>query len=375
MNELLPTNASALSRVVADEMIKPGKVRALLLDTLDISNRSQAERRRLATQWQLNSTTDSAFFSTDINQLLTLLWDQAICPAAKLAELARALNIPNWHDGLDEQAQRRAVQDACILQDIRLLLRALWDPMLCPAPLLPWLAWAMSVDEWDEAWSETLKRQVICDAFAVHQYKGTPYALQKALDSLNIATEIKEWWQSEGADTPSDEVMPPGTIKVWALVNQNLDDQQQGLLTPLMLKKIRRVINAVKRGAIHVDLQLGIALSESVAPFGSAQSPLNLIDHQAAGLGVTPDSAQGAVATAAAGHLLNCQRWRIEGEGITPDPSDGVMAAHAQLQSLNTASLKAESSGVTPDSMAGALALSSGLDALNIQSFHFQGVT
>ncbi|QTL34105.1 phage tail protein I [Pseudoalteromonas viridis] len=375
MNELLPTNASALSRAVADEMIKPGKVRALLLDTLDISNRSQAQRRRLATQWQLNSTTDSAFFSADISQLLTLLRDQAICPVAKLAELARALNIPNWHDDLDEQAQRRALQDACILQDIRLLLRALWDPMLCPAPLLPWLAWAMSVDEWDEAWSETLKRQVIRDAFAVHQYKGTPYALQKALDSLNIVTEIKEWWQSEGADTPSGEAMPPGTIKVWALVNQNLDDQQQGLLTPQMLKKIRRVINAVKRGAIHVDLQLGIALSESVAPFGAAQSPLNLIDHKATGLGVTPDSTQGAVATAAAGHLVNCQRWHTEGEGITPDPSEGTMAAHAQLQSLNTASLEAESLGVMPDSMAGALALYSGLDALNIQSFHFQGVT
>ncbi|MCF2910099.1 phage tail protein I [Pseudoalteromonas sp. DL2-H2.2] len=375
MNELLPTNASALSRAVVDEMARPERVRALLLDTLDISNRSQAQRQRLATQWRLNSTTDSAFVSADISLLLTLLWDQTICPAPKLAELARALKIPNWHDYLDEQAQRRALQDACILQDIRLLLRALWDPMLCPAPLLPWLAWTMSVDEWDEAWSETLKRQVIRDAFAVHQYKGTPYALQKALDSLNIATEIKEWWQSEGADTPSDEVMPPGTIKVWALVNQNLDDHQQGLLTPQMLKKIRRVINAVKRGAIHVDLQLGIALSESLSPFGAVQSPLNLIDHQATGLGVTPNSTQGAVATAAAGHLLNCQRWHTEGEGITPDPSDGVMAAHAQLQSLNTVSLKAESSGVTPDSMAGALALYSGLDALNIQSFHFQGVT
>ncbi|MCG7536490.1 phage tail protein I [Pseudoalteromonas sp. OOF1S-7] len=375
MNELLPTNASALSRAVADEIVRPDQVRALLLDTLNISNRSQAERQRLATQWRLNSTTDRAFVSADISLLLTLLWDQAICPAAKLAELARALKIPNWHHYLDEQAQRRALQDACILQDIRLLLRALWDPMLCPAALLPWLAWAMSVDEWDEAWSETLKRQVIRDAFAVHQYKGTPYALQKALDSLNIATEIKEWWQSEGADTPSDEVMPPGTIKVWALVNQNLDDQQQGLLTPRMLKKIRRVINAVKRGAIHVDLQLGIALSESLAPFGAAQSPLTLIDYEAMGVGITPDPTPGSVAIIAAGHLLHCQRWRAEGEGIKPDSGCGTLSAHGLLQSLNNARIAVDGVGVTPDTSAGHLALFSGVHALNIQSFHFQGVT
>ncbi|KAF7783669.1 hypothetical protein PRUB_a3501 [Pseudoalteromonas rubra] len=375
MNELLPGSASALSRAVAQQMTKPGKVRSLLLDTLDISNRTQTERQRLATQWQLDAMTNSAFFAADINQLLTVVWDSTLCPVAKLTELARALNIPNLDDISDEQALRRSVQDACILQDIRLLLRALWDPMLCPTPLLPWLAWSMSVDEWDEAWSEALKRQVIRDAFTVHQYKGTPYALQKALDSLNIATEIKEWWQSEGADIPSEEAMPPGTIKVWALVNQNLDDHQQGLLTPQMLKKIHRVINAVKRGAIHVDLQLGIALSESVAPVGAVQAPLNLIDHEATGLGITPDPTQGSVATAGAGHLLNCQHWRAQGEGLTPDRTEGGITTCALLHSLNSADIVAESSGITPDPTACELALFSGGHALNIQSFHFQGVT
>ncbi|MEC4090582.1 phage tail protein I [Pseudoalteromonas rubra] len=375
MNELLPGSASALSRALARQMTKPGKVRSLLLDTLDISNRTQAERQRLATQWQLDAMANSAFFGADINQLLTVVWDSTLCPVTKLTELAQALNIPNLDDAPDEQALRRSVQDACILQDIRLLLRALWDPMLCPTPLLPWLAWSMSVDEWDEAWSEALKRQVIRDAFTVHQYKGTPYALQKALDSLNIATEIREWWQSEGADIPSEEAMPRGTIKVWALVNQNLDDHQQGLLTPQMLKKVRRVINAVKRGAIHVDLQLGISLSESVAPLGAVQAPLNLIDHEAAGLGITPDPTLGSVATSAAGHMLNCQRWRLQGEGLTPDRTEGGITSCALLHSLNRADIVAESLGITPELVAGELALLSGIQALNIQSFHLQGVT
>jgi hypothetical protein len=29
-------------------------------------------------------------------------------------------------------------------------LRELWDPWTCPMALLPWLAWALSVDIWDD---------------------------------------------------------------------------------------------------------------------------------------------------------------------------------------------------------------------------------
>lgn len=31
-------------------------------------------------------------------------------------------------------------------------IRELWNPDTCPANLLPWLAWAFSVDRWDEKW-------------------------------------------------------------------------------------------------------------------------------------------------------------------------------------------------------------------------------
>ncbi len=39
-------------------------------------------------------------------------------------------------------------------------LRRLWSPDDCPANLLPWLAWAFSVDRWDESWPEATKREV-----------------------------------------------------------------------------------------------------------------------------------------------------------------------------------------------------------------------
>lgn len=30
----------------------------------------------------------------------------------------------------------------------------IWRPEACPEELLPWLAWALSVDVWDESWPE-----------------------------------------------------------------------------------------------------------------------------------------------------------------------------------------------------------------------------
>lgn len=47
-------------------------------------------------------------------------------------------------------------------------LRRLWSPDDCPANLLPWLAWAFSVDRWDENWPEATKRDVIRAAWFIH---------------------------------------------------------------------------------------------------------------------------------------------------------------------------------------------------------------
>ena len=81
-------------------------------------------------------------------------------------------------------------------------IRDLWNPETCPGALLPWLAWTLSVDKWDTAWSETQKRQVIKNSIAIHRYKGTRAALEGALESLGFAVEVEEWWQTDPAGTP-----------------------------------------------------------------------------------------------------------------------------------------------------------------------------
>lgn len=61
------------------------------------------------------------------------------------------------------------------------IVNALWNQATCPASILPWLAQALSVDDWDPTWSVDRKRQAIIGAREIHRSKGTPLAIRRAL--------------------------------------------------------------------------------------------------------------------------------------------------------------------------------------------------
>lgn len=99
-------------------------------------------------------------------------------------------------------AQERALSEATArLSEVPLLVRESWNPDTCPAELLPWLAWAFSVDEWDTSWTEQEKRDVIKASLDVHKHKGTIGAIDRALKPLGYLIEVVEWWET----TPKGE--------------------------------------------------------------------------------------------------------------------------------------------------------------------------
>ncbi len=91
------------------------------------------------------------------------------------------------------------------ITDIPVDLNTLWSPDTCPVHLLPYLAWAFSVDRWDRNWPEETKRQVIRDAWLIHRHKGTISALRRAIEPLGYLIRVSEWWEFDGE---------PGTFKV-----------------------------------------------------------------------------------------------------------------------------------------------------------------
>lgn len=82
------------------------------------------------------------------------------------------------------------------------IISTLWSSAHCPAALLPWLAWSLSVDEWDETWDESTQRRVIAASIGIHRKKGTLGAVRAALNSLGHRTRITEWWQTSPPGTP-----------------------------------------------------------------------------------------------------------------------------------------------------------------------------
>lgn len=160
-------------------------------------------------------------------------------------------------------------------------VKDLWDPYKCPAELLPWLAWAVSVDQWVDSWPERTKRKVIDESIEVHRYKGTPHAVMRALDALGVNTSIVEWWHEGGSGTP-------GTMTVTALINENISSDDDGLITPRMLSMITEAVERSKRASIHFDVELGISLSESIGFSGAMPSSVGLSDEEPETLPVLP---------------------------------------------------------------------------------------
>ncbi|MGI0118316.1 phage tail protein I [Zooshikella sp. RANM57] len=116
----------------------------------------------------------------------------------------------------------------------------IWKPDVCPEPILPWLAWALSVDEWDETWTPKIKRQVIKASIAVHLIKGTLGAVKKALGATGVDISIQEWFQYGGQ---------PYTFKA----DVNLENDG---ITQKQYEHIRRLINRTKNIRSHFDLTL-----------------------------------------------------------------------------------------------------------------------
>lgn len=83
-------------------------------------------------------------------------------------------------------------------------LLSLWQPENCPLDLLPWLAWAFSVDEWDSAWPEETKRAVVKESVYIHRHKGTKAAVNRALKLAHASdvAVLTEWFEQGRSGIP-----------------------------------------------------------------------------------------------------------------------------------------------------------------------------
>ncbi|MGE8436638.1 MAG: phage tail protein I [Pseudomonas palmensis] len=110
---------------------------------------------------------------------------------------------------LNSTPLERAVEAASV-EDLQIALRTLYNPDTCPAHLLYQLAWAWSVDRWDETWSEAVKRSVIRSAFYIHAHKGTIGALRRVVEPFGYLIEVVEWFQTLPEGVPGTFALKVG---------------------------------------------------------------------------------------------------------------------------------------------------------------------
>lgn len=129
------------------------------------------------------------------------------------------------------------------LSAITVALRTLWTPTDCPVDLLPYLAWALSVDRWDKDWPAERKIAAIRRAYWLHRRKGTRAAVRRVIEDMGFSATFAEWFDV------GDE---PGTFRLEVGVNE------VGL-TPKTFTELNRLIDGAKPVSRHAS-QLNIAI-------------------------------------------------------------------------------------------------------------------
>ena len=157
---------------------------------------------------------------------------------------------------LNSTQLERAIEAA----DVEILdvpLRTLYNPDTCPAHLLYHLAWAWSVDRWDDTWSEAVKRSVIRSAFFVHAHKGTIGALRRVVEPLGYLIDVLEWWQTVPEGVPGTFALKVGVLdtgiteEMYQELERLIDDAK-----PVSRQLTGLAISLESQGALNIAVSL-----------------------------------------------------------------------------------------------------------------------
>lgn len=182
-----------------------------------------------------------------------------------------------WNDPLLPQNQTRleaAVGRAMTPRPNPGPMHELWDAEHCPAHILPWLAWALSVDEWDDEWPESVQRTVILESIALHRKKGTLWAVRRALAQTGMRGTVVEWWQESPRGVPhtfrvdvelGDRALDPDAI---AAIERRIDAAK-----PVRSHYALRVLATVRTPIRHAAAIVG-GDTVAVMPYGVASVTL-----------------------------------------------------------------------------------------------------
>lgn len=141
--------------------------------------------------------------------------------------------------------------------DIAVTLKNNRNADLVEVQLLPYLAQDLSVDYWQDDWSEGKKRTSIKVSTDLHQVKGTVYAVKTAIEQITQDYQIIEWfYQSTLPLTLPDVLMSGSGLPNTVEINLSVDS------SAVTTKEVIAAVNNAK--PLHVHTTVSISQSADI---------------------------------------------------------------------------------------------------------------
>jgi phage tail P2-like protein len=170
--------------------------------------------------------------------------------------------------GNASELERLAAEALAQIERVPVPLRDLWNPDTCPVALLPYLAWAFSVDRWSQAWPESAKRDAIHAAYFIHAHKGTIGALRRVVEPLGYLIEVREWWEEIPMGTPGTFRLLIGVLNTG--ITEAMYEELSWLIDdakPLSRHLIGLAIGLEVRGTTYVGAAVQSGETTTVYPY------------------------------------------------------------------------------------------------------------
>ncbi|HEY0626687.1 MAG TPA: phage tail protein I [Allosphingosinicella sp.] len=154
----------------------------------------------------------------------------------------------------------RAIEDSTArLADLPVPLRRLWDPVTCPEELLPYLAWALSIDTWSSSWPIGIRRARVAAAIAIQRRKGTASSVREVIESFGGSVALREWWQQD----------PPGDPHTFSLV---LNFGNGEAVPAEYVDQVIQEVARTKPARAHFTFTQGLQASGRIGLIGAARA-------------------------------------------------------------------------------------------------------
>lgn len=160
--------------------------------------------------------------------------------------------------------ERALEAGAARISDVTAPIDTLVNPATIDAGVLPWLAYGFSVDFWDAAWSEAVKRRAVAESIAQHRIKGTRASVEHVLARVDSLARVIEAREDPARLAPHTfEVELPLVIEAGAAGGQRAD--------AAIVDDIIAQVTAVKPLREHLTVVQSLTLESDVGVQGSAR--------------------------------------------------------------------------------------------------------